>query len=288
MTSLASLLDKVSQDQVSGSSEIYSQLLDGLQEALAQRPKVQEWKDFSDGLSKVKRSMAPLQNVAGSIRVLLNAQIPDEQFNGFVKGFLTDLGEREAAAPQKIANTLVSTYRPGKVVTISYSGTVMNSLLSLPKDVEISVAESLPMGEGALTCKKLADKGRRASLFRDSMIASEVQRSDLVLVGADGVCPEGVVNKVGTMLVALAAKEHGKPFVVLCSTSKLIPVLEMDAMEGESEIQGSKVKESIFDLTPLEMVTAVVTDEGVLSGEEMRKRLLKDRGNMKVTECQSC
>ncbi len=288
MTNLASLLDKISNDRVSGSSEIYSELLDGLQKALLKKPKVQEWRDFSDGLSKVKRSMAPLQNVAGSIRVLLNAQIPDEQFNGFVKGFLTDLRDRETAAPQKIAKTLMSTYKPGKVLTISYSGTVMSSLLSLPKDAEISVAESLPMGEGTMTCKKLADKGHRASLFRDSMIASEVRKADLVLVGADGVCPEGVVNKVGTMLLALAAKEHAKPFVVLCSTSKLIPVLEMDALEGEGLVDQMNIKEVVFELTPLELVTSVITDEGVLSGEEMKKRLLKDRGKMKDTECQSC
>jgi len=288
MTSLASLLDKISNDQVSGSSEIYSELLDGLQKTLARKPKVQEWKDFSEGLSKVKRSMAPLQNVAGSIKVLLNAQIPDEQFNGFVKGFLSDLSQRESAAPGKIAKTLASSYKPGQVVTISYSGTVMSSMLSLPKDVQISVAESLPMGEGAITCKKLADDGRHASLFRDSMIASEVQKADLVLVGADGVCPEGVVNKVGTMLLALAAKQHAKPFVVLCSTSKLIPVLEMDAMESESSAGRSRVKEAVFELTPLDLVTSVITDEGVLSGDEMRKRLLKDRSKMKDTECQSC
>ncbi len=282
------MLDKISKDRVSGSSEIYSELLDGLHNALAQRPKVQEWKEFSDGLSKIKRSMAPLQNVAGSIRVLLNAQIPDDQFNGFVKGFLIDLREREAAAPGKIAKNLRDAYRPGRVVTLSYSGTVMSSLLSLPKDMEVTVAESLPMGEGAAICSKLIAKGHQATLFRDSMVPSEVAKADLVLVGADGVCPEGVVNKVGTMSLALAAREYGKPFVAVCSTSKLIPVLEMDAMEGESVIDGIKVREAVFEITPLELVTAVITDEGVLSGEEMRKRLLKDRSNMKVTECQSC
>ena len=288
MTSLASLLDKVSDDRVSGSSEIYSELLDGLQKAMAQKPKVGEWKDFSEGLSKVKRSMAPLQNVAGSIRVLLNAQIPDEQFNGFVKGFLTDLREREAKAPENIARNLAGAYRPSKVVTVSYSGTVLGALDSLPEDVEVSVAESLPMGEGVTTCRRLLEKGRRASLFRDSMIPCEVQKADIVLVGADGVCPEGVVNKVGTMSLALAAREFGKPFVVLCSTSKLIPVLEMDAMESESVLENARIRETVFELTPLELVTAVITDEGVMSGPEIKKRLLKDRGNMKVTECQSC
>ncbi len=139
-----------------------------------------------------------------------------------------------------------------------------------------------------MTCRKLAEKGYDATLFRDSMIPSEVRRADLVVIGADGVCPEGVVNKVGTMSMALAAKEFGRPFVVLCSTSKLIPVLEMDAMEGEGNAQEMKVREVVFEMTPLELVTVVITDEGVLSGEEMKKRLLKDRSKMKDTECQTC
>ncbi len=288
MTSLAELLDKINKDRVSGSSEIYSELLDGLQQALVQKPKVQEWKDFSEGLSKVKRSMAPLQNVAGSIRVLLNAQIPEGQFNGFVKGFLADLREREAEAAQRIADNMMKTHQPGKAVTLSYSGTVLSAFSRMPKDIEVSVAESLPMGEGAMTCRKLIEKGHRASLFRDAMIASEVSRTDIVLVGADGVCPEGVVNKVGTLPLALAAREFGKPFVVLCSTSKLIPVLELDAVENESVSDGIGMREAVFEMTPLELVTAVITDEGVMSGEEMRERLLKDRRNMKVTECQTC
>lgn len=288
MTALSSLLNDVSNDRVSGSSEIYSELLSGLQKALAERPKVQEWIEFSDGLSKVKRSMAPLQNVAGSIKVLLLAKIPDEQFNGFVKGFLTDLMEREAKAPEKIGRTLADSYKPGTVATLSYSGTVVSAISALPENVRVSVAESLPLGEGAMTCQKLAGKGYDATLFRDSMIPLQVRNADLVVIGADGVCPEGVVNKVGTMSMALAAKEFGRPFVVLCSTSKLIPVLEMDAMEGEGNAQEMKVREVVFEMTPLELVTVVITDEGVLSGEEMKKRLLKDRSKMKDTECQTC
>lgn len=288
MTGLEPLLQNLSNDRISGSSEIYSRLLDGLLEALANRPKVEDWKKFSEGLSKVKRSMAPLQNVAGSIKVLLNAQIPEEQFNGFIKGFVSDLKRRDSAAPGKIAANLASSFSPGRVVTISYSGTVLRSLSSLPKEVQVSVAESLPMGEGHMTCRKLLEDGREASMFRDSMIPTEVLKADLVLVGADGVCPEGVVNKVGTMSMAMAAKEHGKPFLVLCSTSKLIPELEMDAMESVTFVEGVAFHEAVFEMVPLEFVTWFVTDEGIISGEEMKKRLLKDRGNMKITECQSC
>jgi translation initiation factor 2B subunit (eIF-2B alpha/beta/delta family) len=49
-----------------------------------------------------------------------------------------------------------------------------------------------------------------------------------------------------------------------------------------------KVREAIFENTPLDLVTTVITDEGALSGEDMMKRLLKDRSRMKDTECQTC
>lgn len=288
MSDLGSLLKKVSGDQASGSSEIYSELLKGLTGALASKPSTKEWAEFSVGLSRVKRSMAPLQNVAGSIRFLLNAQIPEEQFNSFVKGFLNDLAEREARAPEAIALKLIKEQRPRRVLTLSYSGTVMATLAAMPTDVEVVVAESLPLGEGAVTYRRLTEKGLKVSLIRDSMIAREMSSADLALVGADGVCPEGVVNKVGTSLLALACKEANKPLVVVCSTSKLIPVLEMDPVDSSRTLDGLRYREALFELTPLELVHSVITEEGVLSGKDMRQRLLRDRSKMKETECQEC
>jgi len=286
MSDLSSLLRKVSDDHVSGSSEIYSELLKGLSDALAVKPSIKDWGEFCIGLEKVKRSMAPLQNVAGSLRVLLNARIPEDQFNGFVKGFLVDLASREKQAPGIIAEKFQKEQRPKRIVTLSYSSTVMATLTALPNDVEISVAESLPMGEGSVTYRLLTDKGYKACLIRDSMLYRAVANADLVLVGADGVCPEGLVNKVGTALLATLCKEHGKPLVVLCSTSKLIPVLEMDPMESFRTLEGLRYQEVVFEMTPLEMVHSIITEEEVLSGVEMQKRLLRDRSKMKDTECQ--
>jgi translation initiation factor 2B subunit (eIF-2B alpha/beta/delta family) len=165
---------------------------------------------------------------------------------------------------------------------------VLAAILAMPREVEVLVAESLPLGEGAVTYRRLNEKGFKVSLFRDSMMSSMVADADLVLVGADGVCPEGVVNKVGTMQLALAARECAKPLVVLCSTSKLIPVLDFDAMSDVRTLDGLRYHEAIFELTPLPLIHTVITEEGVLTGEEMQKHLLTDRGKMKVTECQEC
>jgi len=273
---------------VSGSSEIYSNLLKGLEKAVAQRPSCQQWREFADGLSKIKRSMAPLQNVAGSIKVLMNASIPEDHINGFIKGFIMGLKAKETMAPDAIAEIFVKAYRPKRIVTISYSSTVMASLLAMPKDTAVLVAESLPLGEGAMTCRRLMDNGMNASLFRDSMMSSVVAKADLVLIGADGVCPEGVVNKVGTRSLALAALEKGKTVIVVCSTSKLIPVLEIDPVSSIREIDGLVYHEDLFEISPLSLFGSIITEEGALSGNEMENRLLRDRGKMKNTECEEC
>jgi translation initiation factor 2B subunit (eIF-2B alpha/beta/delta family) len=288
MSTLDDLLTKTTEDSVSGSSEIYSSLLKGLDKAVTEKPSCQQWRGFADGLSKVKRSMAPLQNLAGSIKVLLNASIPVDQINGFIKGFLMGLKEKETRAPGAIAEAFTKAYRPKKVVTISYSSTVMASLLALPKGTEVLVAESLPLGEGTMTCRRLAENGMRASLFRDSMMSSVVAKADLVLVGSDGVCPEGVVNKVGTRSLALAALERGKPVIAVCSTSKLIPVLDIDPVSSTREVDGLVYHEDLFEISPLSLFASIITEEGILSGQEMENRLLRDRSKMKNTECEEC
>jgi len=288
MSDLNALLTKISDDNISGSSEIYSELLRELTKVVSQKPTSHEWQEFATGLTKVKRSMAPVQNVAGSLKVMLNARIPEEQLNGFIKGFLTDLVEREGLAAGTIATTFTQEHRPKKIVTLSYSSTVMAAILALPKEVEVSVAESLPLGEGTVTYRRLLEKGVKASLFRDSMIASEVAAADLVLVGADAISPEGVVNKVGTRLLAMAAKDQGVDMVALCSTSKLIPVLDMDPMASVKSFEGLSYRESIFEIAPLSLFHSVITEEGALSGVEMEKRLLHDRSKMKENDCHDC
>lgn len=288
MSILEPLLKKVAEDDVSGSSEIYSRLLRDLTVVIKERPSTADWKEFCLGLSMVKRSMAPIQNVAGSIKVMLNASIPDDQINGFIKGFLISLQEKDANAADTIAKKVASEHHPKKIVTISYSGTVTKAILAMSRDIEVSVAESLPMGEGAVTCRKLSDRGVKVTLFRDAMICSKLKDADLVLVGADGVCPEGVVNKVGTMPLAIVAKELGIPIIALCCTSKLIPVLDLDPMTTIRDADGYMFQEDVFELTPLSLFHSVITEEGSFSGEEMRKRLLHDRSKMKETECQEC
>ena len=113
-----------------------------------------------------------------------------------------------------------------------------------------------------------------------------------VMVGADRICADGkIVNGIGTYQLAVVAERASIPFYVLCETLKFDPRLRGDAVDLEekepSEVvgvgrlpPGVKVKNAYFDITPLELITGIVIENGLLMSEEaisyMQKSLVKD------------
>jgi methylthioribose-1-phosphate isomerase len=104
-----------------------------------------------------------------------------------------------------------------------------------------------------------------------------------VVVGADRITRTSVINKVGTFMIALAAKYHGIPFYSAApattfdlSPDSSRPVIEERDPREVTQIQGRqiapkgvRVLNPAFDVTPLELVTAIITDRGVFSGEQV-------------------
>jgi methylthioribose-1-phosphate isomerase len=103
-----------------------------------------------------------------------------------------------------------------------------------------------------------------------------------VVVGADRIVQDAVVNKIGTFTIAALAKEHGLPFYVAApkSTFDLAHkasdvVIEERAPEEVTQIgseriaaEGVDVLNPAFDITPLDYVTAVVCESGILYKED--------------------
>ncbi len=105
------------------------------------------------------------------------------------------------------------------------------------------------------------------------------KKIDCVVVGADRIAGNGdVANKIGTYMVAVLAQKHGVPFYVAAPTSTLdmslnsgddIPIEERDAEEVLSlsrqriAPEGVSAKHPAFDVTPNELVTAIITEKGI-------------------------
>ncbi|WP_261774600.1 S-methyl-5-thioribose-1-phosphate isomerase [Nocardia neocaledoniensis] len=148
---------------------------------------------------------------------------------------------------------------------------------------DVLVDETRPLLQGArLTAWELAEAGIPHRLTIDSAAAWAMATGqvDAVLVGADRITANGdVANKIGTFALALAARHHGIPFVVVApestrdtgmATGAQIVVEERAAAEvtGFGGVAtapaGTAVFNPAFDVTPAELVTAVVTENGVV------------------------
>ncbi len=150
------------------------------------------------------------------------------------------------------------------------------------RELRIYATETRPWLQGArLTLWELEQDGIPATLICDSAAAFLMQqgRIDWVVVGADRIAANGdVANKIGTYSLALAARYHGVGFMVVAPTSTidwnlshggLIPIEERDASEllllYFRSRSLARALNPVFDLTPANLISALVTERGMVS-----------------------
>jgi len=143
--------------------------------------------------------------------------------------------------------------------------------------------ETRPLLQGArLTSWELGRAGVDVTLIADTMTASMMAegRIDLVITGTDRVAANGdVANKIGTLGVAILSRHFGIPFYVACPSSTVdldcprgadIPIEERSSDEVTSfgarrtAPEGVKVRNPAFDVTPHALVTALITERGIV------------------------
>ncbi len=173
----------------------------------------------------------------------------------------------------------------GMLATAGY-GTAFGVLLRAHEEgrrIHVIACETRPVLQGArLTAWELLRAGIPATLITDNAAGSLMQGSgvDAVIVGADRIAVNGdVANKVGTYALAVLARAHGIPFYVAAPLSTVdlatpsgaaIPIEERPPEEivtvGGVRVApaGIQVRNPAFDVTPHHLVTAIVTDAGVI------------------------
>jgi len=171
-----------------------------------------------------------------------------------------------------------------RIMTHSYSSTAVAALretFDKHKSIEVIITRSGPGGGGERIAQELGLYGLPVTFIDDVAMGLYIPKVNKVVVGADRVCADGkVVNGIGTYQLALAAEKASIPFYVLCETLKFDPKLrgdEVDLEEKEpSEViepgrlpSGVRVKNPYFDITPLELVTGIVTENGLLTPQEV-------------------
>jgi methylthioribose-1-phosphate isomerase len=146
------------------------------------------------------------------------------------------------------------------------------------KPVSVLVDETRPVLQGSrLTAWELSQLGIPATVLVDGAAGSVMARGevDCVVVGADRIAANGdVANKIGTYSLAVLARHHRIPFYVAAPVSTIdlhcrsgadIPVEQRDIGEVTSfALDGVAVANPAFDVTPARLITAIITDAGVV------------------------
>lgn len=189
-------------------------------------------------------------------------------------------GRRELAGDRR----LLTHCNTGRLATAGWGTAlaIVYAKAAAGEPIEVLVSESRPLLQGArLTAWELADAGVPVTLLADGAVAAALAagRADAVVVGCDRVARNGdVANKIGTYSHALAARAAGVPFYVAGPLSSFDPAIDSGAaivieerspeevltLSGQAIAPPVGVFNPAFDITPASLVTAFVTEVGVL------------------------
>ena len=167
---------------------------------------------------------------------------------------------------------------------------VFRSALEAGKKISVIADETRPFLQGArLTAWEMVQENIPVTLITDNMAGFMMSRGevDAVVVGTDRVAGNGdVANKIGTYMVAVLARRHNIPFYVACPLSTIdmtinsgadIPIEErsVDEVKGFRDYhwaaEGVRIRNPAFDVTPAELVTALITEKGVIREPDRNK-----------------
>ncbi len=191
---------------------------------------------------------------------------------------------RHGAALIPDGATVLTHCNAGALATGGYGTAlgVVRAAVEAGKRIRVVADETRPYLQGArLTAWELHRDGIDVTLICDNMAGALMRRGEItcVVVGSDRIARNGdVANKIGTFSVAVLAHHHGLPFYVAAPRSTIdratadgsgIPIEERAAREvthlGETQLapDGVGVRNPSFDVTPRELVTAVITEVGL-------------------------
>ena len=187
-------------------------------------------------------------------------------------------------------DTVLTHCNAGELATVEYGTAlgVIRAAWNQGKKIKVIATETRPLLQGArLTAYELKRDGIPVTLITDNMVGYVMHKHlvNEVVVGADRIVQDAVINKIGTFTVAVLAKEHGVPFYVaapkstfdLSRTSKDVIIEERNPDEvthyGSRQVATSDVPvmNPAFDFTPLTYVAGIVCEDRVYRKEDFAK-----------------
>jgi translation initiation factor 2B subunit (eIF-2B alpha/beta/delta family) len=263
MAGLAATVEELRNDRSHGASWMARRAVETLLEVSEQRFESSDALldaliDAGRKLSESRPGVGAIAGASGRVLAAASAnrhldvdelrRLIGEEGNGILDG--------RVRAAASIAIQLQDHLKDSVVLTHSASATVREALVHTPPTRAICTV-SEPVGEGRAFAEELREEGLNVDLVDDADAPAMLDAATLLLVGADTIFRDGTLNnKIGTTALAEAAAARNVPTVVACEIIKLAPI------EAASAPEPSEAERTLFELTPPELLSEIVTEEG--------------------------
>jgi len=173
------------------------------------------------------------------------------------------------------------------IFTHCHSNTVVKALIHSHKSgkkFSVINTETRPLYQGRMTSKQLASYGIKVTMYVDSAILEGIKNSDLVMFGADAITKKGVLNKIGSGLIAKISQDYKKPLYIITDSWKFssvkVPIEERSKKEiWRNYPKNVSVENKSFELISPKQIKAIISELGILPYNTFIKEAKKSLKN---------
>jgi ribose 1,5-bisphosphate isomerase len=247
-----------------------------------------EQKEVGKRLIAARRTMAPIPNIITRyLREIIREDRKDdlEATKRQAVSLAEDMHRDSVNAISKIIGSTAELIENNDVIlTHSYSSTVVAAIKEiavLRRGIKVIVTKSGTGRYGERTARELAEAGIPVMYIDDTAVGLYISGVSKVLVGADRITADGkIINGAGTCTVTAAAKMNSIPVYVLCETLKFDFAVSSSKVDLEERGNTGLIEEGVlppevkisnptFDITSLDFVTAIISENGVVSADTL-------------------
>lgn len=302
-------LDAIARDSKSGAAELTLRATAAVEAWLGRYPHPENGQllEVARQVCFCRPSMTPLLRLANEIALSMGERKAGTDLARALRRFHTTVTKGPTEIARRFRLALARRREPARIVTYSYSSTVLGALLAARRYIRtVLCSESRPGNEGRKTAQRLAKAGIRVQFETDANLFSGILDCNLVIVGADAVLLDVFFNKAGTESLLFKARDMDASFWVVTDTNKFWPETlvqhlgwNIKGMERKKRPRGRLwtlwpqapknvdaryVETSLLGLTHFDPRMRFLTEKGWMTPAQVRKELKKIRISPRLKE----
>lgn len=188
----------------------------------------------------------------------------------------------------KINKSILKLIKTNDVIfTHCHSTNVINALINAKKKkkkFEVYNTETRPLFQGRKTARELKRAGIKVTMFTDAALGvalskeGKTKKTDKVFLGADAITKKGVINKIGSEVIAQIAKNQKIPVYIIADswkyTNRKVPIEQRKLKEvWKSAPKNIKIKNPAFEFVPKKYIKAIVSEFGILTYDKFLRKV---------------